>query len=133
MLGTLAELKRDMESGIYDFTKDGECSSCGKCCSNILPMSSKEIKEIHRYMRKHKITEQRVIFPLKVPAAFDLTCPFRSEKERKCLIYECRPNICRDFRCDKPRKQIQANKEMYHGRYEVVDMREEFFGGGGNA
>lgn len=127
MLGTLAELKRDMESGVYDFTINGECSSCGKCCSDFLPISHKEIKEIHRYIKKHKIVAQKHIYPVVEPISFDLTCPFRSEKEKKCLIYDCRPAICRDFQCDKPRKHIQANKELYHHRYEVVDMRETFY------
>lgn len=127
MLGTLQEVVEDMERGVYDFTQNGECSNCGQCCSRFLPMSGKEVKFIKRYIQKHKIKEQRHIFPI-AGAVEDWTCPFRSEVERKCLIYEVRPAICRDFRCDKPAKQIKANKDMYHGRYQVVDMRGEFFG-----
>lgn len=124
--GTIDQLIKDMESGIYDFTKNGECSGCGSCCSNILPISSKEIKEIHRYVKKHKIKEQKVLYPVS-GESFDLTCPFRSESERKCLIYDVRPQICRNFRCDYPRKKIRLNKNLFHGKYDVVDMRKEFF------
>ena len=127
MLGTLQEIMEDMERGIYDFTKDGECSNCGQCCSRFLPISAKEVKTIKRYIKKHHIKEQKHLFPIYL-AVEDWTCPFRSETERKCLIYEVRPAICRDFRCDKPAKQIKASKDMYHGKYQVVDMRSEFFG-----
>lgn len=127
MLGTLREMIDDMERGVYDFTQNGECSNCGQCCSRFLPISAKEVKIIKRYIQKHHIKEQEHRFPTAQPVQ-DWTCPFRSETERKCLIYEVRPAICRDFRCDKPAKQIKANKDMYHGRYQVVDMRGEFFG-----
>lgn len=125
--GPFMEIMADMQKGVFDFTVDGKCSNCGSCCSNFLPMSSKEVKEIHRYIEKKRITEQKRVWPVSTPAV-DFTCPFRSESEKKCLIYEKRPAICRDFQCDKPRKQILADKEMYHGRYSVVDMRQEFFG-----
>lgn len=126
MLGALQKVVEDMERGVYDFTQNGECSNCGQCCSRFLPMSRKEAKSIKRYIQKHKIKEQRHILPV-AGAVQDWTCPFRSEAECKCLIYEARPAICRDFRCDKPAKQIKANKNMYHGKYRVVDMRREFF------
>ena len=126
MLAILEEVMNEMEHGVYDFTQDGECSNCGQCCSRFLPISAKEVKPIKRYIKKNHIKEQKHFYPTAQPMD-DWTCPFRSEKERKCLIYEVRPAICRDFRCDKPAKQIKANKNMYHGRYQVVDMRREFF------
>ena len=127
MLGTLQEMMEDMERGVYDFTKAGGCSNCGQCCSRFLPISAKEVKTIKRYIQKNHIEEQRHLLPTS-SYTDDWTCPFRSETERKCLIYDVRHAICRDFRCDKPAKRIKANKEMYHGRYQVVDLRGEFFG-----
>lgn len=32
MIGTLQQIYEDMEHGVYDFTKDEKCSSCGACC-----------------------------------------------------------------------------------------------------
>lgn len=126
--GTIIDvIQQEMENGVYDFTKDGKCSGCGSCCSRFLPVSGKEVKTIRRYVQKKKIQEQRHIYPTASPQD-DWTCPFRSERERKCLIYEVRPAICRDFQCDKPRKKIKADKALYHGRFSVVDMRKEFFG-----
>ena len=127
--GTILDvIRQEMEDGVYDFTQDGRCSGCGSCCSRFLPVSGKEVKTIRRYVRKKKIQEQRHFYPTASPQD-DWTCPIRSESERKCLIYEVRPAICRDFQCDKPREQIEADKSLYHGRYAVVDMRKEFFNG----
>ena len=124
----LAQMVKDMESGVWDFTVDGKCSNCGSCCSNLLPMSAKEVKTIKRYIKKKGIREQKRLYLRSV--VLDMTCPFRSDGEKKCLIYEVRPAICRDFRCDKPRKHIYADRDMYHGRYTAYDMRQEFFGEG---
>ena len=79
-------------------------------------------------MKRHGITEQKHFLPLaKYPKA-DFTCPFRNNADRKCMIYSVRPAICRDFRCDKPRKQIEADKAKYHGLYAPRSMRQTFFG-----
>ena len=51
MIGTIEQMIKDMEHGVYDFTKEGECSQCGQCCTNFLPMSEKELKTIKRYYR----------------------------------------------------------------------------------
>lgn len=131
MVGTLAEVCRGMENGLYDFTKDGKCSGCGQCCSNCLPISGKEIKEIKRYVKKHHITEQKHNYPSVV--AFDLTCPFLDDSKvsNKCLIYEARPKICRDFICNNP-NGARKNKKLMHKKYALVNMRAVFFGGNMN-
>lgn len=123
----IGEIAEEMKRGVYDYTVDGECSNCGACCSNFLPVSGKEVKAIHRFIAKRGVKEKRHIIPT-VEKVIDLMCPFRDNAERRCVIYPVRPAICKDFRCDKPAKNIQANKSMYHGKYMVVDMRKEFFG-----
>ena len=126
-LTTLDEMVKDMKSGVYDFTVDGECSNCGQCCSDFLPMSAHEVARIHAYVKKHNIKPNKHIPPTMAQVE-DFTCPFRNDVERKCDIYPVRPAICRDFKCDKPRKEIEANKRMYHGKCRVVRMRQEFKG-----
>lgn len=128
-IGTIDQMIQDMKSGVYDYTKDGECSNCGACCSDFLPVSESEVNAIRKYVAKHGVKEHRHTPPTMQPAQ-DFTCPFRNDLERKCDIYPVRPAICRDFRCDKPKKEIWANKRMYHGKYNVVNMRETFFGKG---
>ena len=122
MIGTLGKFVEDTQNGVYDRTKDGKCSGCGQCCGNFLPVSSKEIKEIRRYVNKY----HSVI-------AFDFTCPFLddSKAKEKCLIYQVRPEICRDFVCNNP-NGARKNKKLMHKKYASVDMREVFFGGNRN-
>ena len=127
-VGFLDEVLADMKAGVYDFTKDGKCSNCGQCCADLLPISDEEVRKIRAYIKRNNIKEQKHFLPIVLVPEFDLTCPFRSNAERKCVIYEVRPAICRDFQCDKPRKRIEADKDMYHGLYAPHSMRLTFFG-----
>ncbi len=104
MIGTLQQIYEDMEHGVYDFTKDEKCSSCGACCSNYLPLSSGEIKEIKRYIKKHHIKEQKHMIAPTVAPVFDMNCPFldMSKEKDKCTIYDVRPKICRCFIYNQP-------------------------------
>lgn len=126
-VGSWEQMQADMEAGVFDCTENGSCSNCGNCCGNILPISAKEIKVIRRYIEKHGIKEQVRNYPMVKPMV-DMQCPFRDDAGKRCLIYPVRPAICRDFRCDKPRKKIEADKSMYHGKYDPVDMRAVFYG-----
>jgi len=127
--GFLNDLLKDMQTGVLDFTENGECSNCGSCCSDFLPISPEEIRRIAAYIKKNGITEQPHFLPLANFPQADFTCPFRNNTEKKCVIYPVRPAICKDFRCDKPRKKIEADKAMYHGLYAPHSMRMTFFGG----
>ena len=109
---------------VTDFTKGGKCSNCGKCCSNCLPLSKAERKRIRAYIKKHGIKEQRH----NVASGVDMTCPFRDEANHKCLIYEIRPAICREFMCNKPQDELMKSKHYYHRVNRIVFMRAEFFG-----
>lgn len=90
-------------------------------------MELKEIKEIHRYIKKYNIIEcvQRV--PVVKQAEFDLSCPFRSDVDKTCSIHKVKPTICRKFQCNLPTEELQRNKETLHNRYKIIDLREEFF------
>lgn len=131
MIGTLQQVFDDMEHGVYDFTEDGKCSGCGQCCSNYLPLSSGEIKEIRRHIKKHHIKEQKHCAPL-ANLAFDLTCPFLmdSKEKDKCAVYPVRPEICKKFLCSQPPSKIRENKELFWRTRKLCDMREVFFGEG---
>lgn len=126
-VGSVDQMHSEYVKGVTDFTKDGECSGCGNCCGNFLPISNKEIKIIKRYVENHNVKEQIRLYPTAEPM-IDVQCPFRDEIEKKCTIYPVRPGICRDFRCDKPRKKIEKDKAMYHGKYAPADMRAVFLG-----
>lgn len=122
---TIQDVREKMENGTYDMTVNGECSQCGSCCTNFLPMTRKEILEIRRYVKKHDVKEYRRNF-LVSGMLEDLTCPFMddSKKKEKCRIYPVRPEICRQFICcPEKRKPFKGNVS---GRA-VVDVGREFF------
>ena len=111
-------------ASVKDFTDNGKCSNCGQCCSNLLPLSNREIKNIKAYIKKHKIKEQRH----NGMTGVDMTCPFRDEANKKCLIYEIRPAICRQFMCNHTQADIMKAKVDLHRINNIVFMRAEFFG-----
>ena len=125
VLSFLDSVQRDMADNIYNFCKDGKCIQCGNCCSNLLPMSQKEIDVIHRYIRKKHIKECRHIAPATV--AYDMTCPFRDNDRKICTIYEVRPEICKQFICDNEQR-AKRNRKLLGQTRDIVDVREEFFG-----
>lgn len=125
VISFLQAVQRDMEDNIYNFTKDGKCSGCGNCCSNLLPMSQKEVDAIHRYIKKHGIKECKHLLPVATPV-FDMTCPFRDNDKKICTIYEVRPEICKQFICDSEKRAKHNRKPLGQTRG-IVDVRSEFF------
>lgn len=124
--GCLSDVAREMEKGVFDFTDNGRCIQCGSCCSDLLPMTEKEIKVIKEYVRKNDIKESMHMCLLAEPH-FDLTCPFldTSKDKEKCKIYEVRPRVCRDFICC-PSKRKNMN-EKFVSQCVLVDVRSTFF------
>lgn len=122
--GSLEEMLEEFKNGTYDMTKNGKCTQCGACCSNLLPMSSKEVKEIKRYIEKHKIQEFKHLIPV-VNQPMDMNCPFLNTDKscEKCLIYPVRPMVCRKFSCNPALRLPPGNKNLA-----VIDVRETFFG-----
>ena len=108
---------------VTDFTTNGRCSGCGQCCSSVLPLSRREVERIHTYCRTHKVKEQH----RHGVQGIDMTCPFRDEAGRRCLIYEVRPEICRAFTCNQSMDEIRRQKRLFHASRRVVFMRAEFF------
>ena len=126
MVGDLGELIRTYKSGVTDFTANGNCSQCGQCCGDLLPLSKGEIKKIRQYVKDFGIAEHVNRPPTATPI-LDMTCPFRNEKAKKCDIYPVRPLICKDFTCSKP--PSEADKELYRQSRQTISMRKTFFGG----
>lgn len=127
-MGIIEDTIRNMNSGLYDFTDNGSCSGCGGCCSNYLPLSRKDISRIKKYIKAHNIKPCKHFVPTAEPIV-DFTCPFRDNDKRICTIYPVKPAICSDFKCDKARKGYMPSEEIFKEKYEVVFMREFFFGG----
>lgn len=120
----LAEALEDMRNGTYDMTDNGVCTQCGACCSNLLPLTGKEIKRIRGYIKKHQIGEYKHLIPVS-NVVTDMTCPFMDDfkQKEKCRIYPVRPQICRQYICNPEKRKPFISNENYH----IVDVRKEFF------
>lgn len=103
-------------------TSSGQCSSCGNCCSNVLPLTATEIKSIKRYVKKKHITPEHHTISCSATDSVDWLCPFRDEVNKRCNIYEARPAICRLFKCDG-----HVDPLIRIGVAKVVDVRMTFF------
>ena len=124
MVGSMGKLIDDLSQPVTDFTENGQCTKCGQCCGDILPVSRHEIDKIRKYIKENGITENINRPPTCMPT-IDMTCPFRNEKERKCDIYPVRPLICKDFMCNKP--PTEADKLLFSSSRKVISMRNTFF------
>lgn len=126
--GSIEEMIREFSDGTYDLTCNGECTQCGNCCSNILPMTKNEIDAIRRYIAKKHIKEQKHSYPFS-QESIDMTCPFldNSKPKEKCAIYAVRPRICRDFICCPSRRKPMEDLG-YKLQCKIIDVRKEFFG-----
>lgn len=115
----IKEIVKDLITGttnsIIDFSINGKCSKCGECCSNILPVSQKEVNKIQEYVIKNNIKPQKQMLIMQNK----LTCPYYNGK--KCLIYEVRPLICREFYCNK-KPDLEMAKKFIEDEYITVDM-----------
>ena len=127
--GSIDDWLNSDKLGVQDFSNNGKCSNCGNCCSNFLPMSDAEINIVKKYIKENYIVEQKRVIPL-VDPSLDLTCPFRSEKERKCLIYPVRPAICRVFMCWYKKEDLYKRRDEISHHCKTVDCRCEFYGRG---
>ncbi len=116
-----------LENMITNKTCNGKCSNCGECCSDILPLDQTEIKRIKKYILKNGIKESKHLSIL--DTRLDLTCPFRDNANKKCLIYEVRPDICRCFICSKSTPDIERDKALFYSSKTAQSMRNIFFGG----
>lgn len=108
---------------VTDFTCNGKCSNCGQCCGDILHLSKSEIKRIDDYLKRKRIKPtNRCIF-----VDYDNTCPFRDTENKKCKIYDVRPDICRVYQCNKSPKECVKNRELTNEGKLPRSMRNLFF------
>lgn len=125
MIGTVGDV---LNSSPTDLTRKGKCTGCGECCSNILPLSDAEIKRIKEYVKLNNVKEQsHFIIGMATKPKMDLSCPFmKASGDKRCVIYDIRPAICRDYVCNKSSKDM--SEELLKEKRKPVFMRETFFG-----
>jgi len=91
---------------------DGSCSRCGDCCGCVpMPLTKKEAETIVKYVIEHKI---KAIKPKEVMGTVELRCCYYDKVNKRCMIYEARPEICRTFNCNMSDKEIVENTVRLH-------------------
>ena len=108
---------------VQDFTKNGKCSQCGECCSNLLPLSESEVQRIKLFIIEHSIQPQPLIRGQYIYAGI---CPFL-DVHKKCLIYDVRPLICKAFKCNRKAPSNKFIKLFLLEERPCLDVRETFF------
>lgn len=101
-------------------TINGNCSGCGKCCTNILAVSEKEIQVIKAYIKKHNI--KPINYCNVLSNEYINICPFLNS-ENKCNIYEVRPEICKRFLCSEYKTNA---KNFNHLDKIIINMLKTF-------
>lgn len=96
-----------------------ECHNCGSCCGPV-PITLQEQLSIERFLRSNPEIKKEA-----KKKAFSLTCVFRDEKNKKCLIYPCRPDICQHFQCGNIHWKKQLKKPAKQDNYPLIN---EYFG-----
>ena len=123
---------------IQNLSLDGKCSKCGKCCSDILPLTSQDMARMRMFIQTNKFkpftqrTEETKDY-------YDNSCPFMTD-DFKCAIYTIRPEVCKYFGCWKPQlspevaldelsEEDQKTLLMFYAKSpKGISMRKELFG-----
>lgn len=122
----LKTIREDTE--IVDCTINGQCSNCGGCCANLLPMTPREIDAIRKYVKSHGIKPKKHFIPSRNPV-YDMVCPFRDNTNRCCTIYDVRPHVCRVWNCGAALRGEQFDMTLFtENGVEPIYVRETFFG-----
>ena len=127
ILGNTESYKESLRDGVKDYTCHGECSNCGECCGDMLPLTRGDILTIKAYLSHHDVKEVKHVPPTINPV-IDRTCPFRNDLERKCNIYPARPLVCRLFKCNKQASGELMDITKYKEEPHLISMRSFFFG-----
>lgn len=120
-----ALMKEEFDS-IHNFGKDGKCSKCGMCCSDIIPVTDKELETLKRFVKVNKYKPNTRI-KVGMVEGYDMTCPFLNDNG-KCDVYKIRPEVCRLFKCYCENEIGIEHFRFYAKNPDVRSLRKEVFG-----
>lgn len=127
MRGTIGEVAK---TATYtpNIAVDGRCQNCGECCTEILPLTQKELKRLKRYAKEHGLKEHFEASLFERKTTLDFTCPFRDSFNKRCEVYPARPEICRSFICSRTQEAAIKNLERVTKGRKEYSLRSEIFG-----
>ncbi|HJF65683.1 MAG TPA: YkgJ family cysteine cluster protein [Slackia equolifaciens] len=102
----------------------GSCDGCGECCGRMLPITVEDVARLKAYVRRMGIDPAPESWTEGGELFVNLNCPFLGA-DRRCMVYDARPAICRAYRCDLHRAGTMTPPE-WNETPRIVDMREVF-------
>ena len=124
---------------IQDFMQDGKCSGCGNCCTNYLPLTDAEFRQLKRWVRRKQFVPKPATSVSGVDHVLssgddfttsnwiiDATCPFLDKETNRCVCYDTRPEICRVFSCHDVSLGRQELPK-YAAKMQIHNLRRELF------
>ena len=121
-----------------DFTNEGKCTGCGECCGNCLPMTLADVNAVWNAASAaaRKPLHDKLWYVCNhVGNVVDMTCPFCDDEQpngHKCVIYESRPYICREYICKNALDGVYSKDFIEHfvkNDVRMIMVRETFFDG----
>lgn len=98
-----------MKALVSNNTCNGNCSQCGECCAEFLTITKQEAETITNYLKQHP--EIKCQHHSSSSDKIYVLCPFNDQVTHRCLIYDARPKICRDFICSMSPKDMIETRE----------------------
>lgn len=125
MKKSYSDFIKNIDKGVVDYNNP-KCINCNDCCGILTLISENEYQELKKYFTKNKIGKEiykvavkRVLTEMRERDALYLQCPLNTGT-KKCVIYDRRPSVCRDFHCkaelNKVTEDVEKRKEVYGKR-----------------
>lgn len=100
------------------------CRNCGLCCGPLI-VTKKEIKSISIYIKNN--LSRKFILKIKKQKKDNMTCQFRDIKEKNCIIYPARPEICKLFGIIKRLECPFGNSANLDGSLLESNFHEDYY------
>lgn len=119
----LAYFQINFMKGLFEVS-DFVCHNCGECCGPVA-IREEERRRIEGFLKKHPSVRERIKH--KTPS---LDCVFRDD-EKGCLIYPCRPQICKAYTCSskhwtKDLKKPSGSLKLINECFGAACSKEDF-------
>lgn len=115
VIDIINELANPQNIKVFDNSICGKCSKCGECCSAILPICQDELDVMQKYIIENNIKPNLTSLVMESK----VQCPYFDGK--KCMIYEVRPLICKEFYCNK-KPTPEVGRKFLEKEYITVNM-----------
>lgn len=126
MIKSGVELVNDLLDNKTVDLKNPNCNNCNECCSALTIITTEEFE----FYKKHFRSKGKNLFKECMKKhiekevknnAINLTCPF-SSKTKRCLIYNIRPRVCKEFHCSPTLNKLNIAEVSSVEHYSIFKL-----------